>query len=489
MWVARCVGREVAVLHVLDHPNIVKMLQAFLACAERAATVLAFPAADTDLYAFLRRRGGRVSDLMAQDFSRQLAMALQHMHERSVVHRDLKPANVLVMFDLAGKATLQVADFSRARELPRPARYRMRTKTVVDNANFKLNACLQGLTPGVCTLVYCAPELLCCERDDRVEEAPGCYGAQVDIWSFGCIMFELLAADYFAWGVTDAGVLAACIRRLGEPAPKIDLGGRHMELFAAARHKVPQRHSVLPLQDVLTIGPAQAVVLATLQWAPTQRPEITKLLRVCPWLCTTLVVDEAALAMSQGQCGDLQQRARCVDLGNLQSLVPTTDNPCQCSGHCYTPGHNYRRGCGCNEVVQGSQYCIDCVCILPGCLKPRYHGKRCHKHGNLVKTLPLALRAVEACGAASMDLMRMDIVTFLEYHVVASQDLVFALVASMLNVPVALQILHEGIADLPGDGNYSGEQFGKVLEQIVARLSERGRAEEVDNWSGGGRLC
>ena len=100
-----------------------------------------------------------------------------------------------------------------------------------------------------------------------------------------------------------------------------------------------------------------------------------------------------------------------------------------------------------------------------------------------------ALRAVEACGAASMDLMRMDIVTFLEYHVVASQDLVFALVASMLNVPVALQILHEGIADLPGDGNYSGEQFGKVLEQIVARLSERGRAEEVDNWSGGGRLC
>jgi hypothetical protein len=28
-----------------------------------------------------------------------------------------------------------------------------------------------------------------------------------------------------------------------------------------------------------------------------------------------------------------------------------------------------------------------------------------------------------------------------------------------------------------------------VLEQIVARLSERGRAEEVDNWSGGGRLC
>ena len=83
----------------------------------------------------------------------------------------------------------------------------------------------------------------------------------------------------------------------------------------------------------------------------------------------------------------------------------------------------------------------------------------------------------------------MDIVTFLEYHVVASQDLAFALVASMLNVPAALQILHEGVADLPGDGNYSGEQFGKVLEQIVARLSERGRAEEVDNWSGGGRLC
>ena len=54
-------SREVAVLSKLDHPNIVKLLQVFPACAGREATVLAFPVADTDLYALLRRRGGLVS--------------------------------------------------------------------------------------------------------------------------------------------------------------------------------------------------------------------------------------------------------------------------------------------------------------------------------------------------------------------------------------------------------------------------------------------
>jgi len=49
--------------------------------------------------------------------------------------------------------------------------------------------------------------------------------------------------------------------------------------------------------------------------------------------------------------------------------------------------------------------------------------------------------------------------------------------------------LRQGIADLPVDGNYTGEQFGKVLEAIVARLGERGLAEEIGNLSGGGRKC
>ena len=98
-----------------------------------------------------------------------------------------------------------------------------------------------------------------------------------------------------AWGVSDAELLAACIRRLGEPAPKIDLGCRQLEEFTAAQHKLPQRQSVLQLQDVLKVGLAQSVVLAPLQWGPTQRPEIAKLLRVG----TTPLADDAALAMSQ----------------------------------------------------------------------------------------------------------------------------------------------------------------------------------------------
>jgi len=77
-----------------------------------------------------------------------------------VVHRDLEPANILAMLDQVGKAILQVTDFSKAKELPRRGRRRLRAKTVVDNASIKPNTRVQGWTPGVCTLLYCAPELL-----------------------------------------------------------------------------------------------------------------------------------------------------------------------------------------------------------------------------------------------------------------------------------------------------------------------------------------
>lgn len=477
------VDREIAVLRNFDHPNIAKLLQAFPPHGGRSACVLAFAAADTDLYAFMRKRGGRISEQVAQRFSWQLALGLLHVHGKGFVHRDLKPANVLVTADDAGRATLQVADFSRARELPGRFRRRFRGKTVVDNTGCKLNTREQGLTPGICTLWYCAPELLCCpDRDDRVVEAAGRYGTAVDIWSFGCIVFELLAAEYLACGGSDAGMVAAWIRRAGEPAPELNLGCRHEQLITAARGKLSHKRCVLPLRQLINDGPAGSVALATLQWDPDQRPEITKLLRAFPWLSDAARKSDVALATSQGQL-ETPQRTQ------VQSPVPTTKSPCKCSGHCYTPGHNYRRGCACMEVLEGSQYCIDCVCSTPGCLKPRYHGKCCYRHGQFLKSLPLALRAVEASGTASTDLVCTDILSFMRRdNGEPWQDLAFALVASTLDEPLATQVLHQGMAGLPGDGNYSAAEFGKILEAVAATGMMHAQ-QGVDNIKGRGPEC
>ena len=88
-----------------------------------------------------------------------------------VVHRDLEPANILAMLDQVGTTVLHVTNFSKARDLPRRGRRRLRAKAFVDHASIKPNTRVQGWTPGVCTLLYCAPELLWRQdRDERVEE-------------------------------------------------------------------------------------------------------------------------------------------------------------------------------------------------------------------------------------------------------------------------------------------------------------------------------
>ena len=104
--------------------------------------------------------------------TRQLLRGVDHCHRRHVVHRDLKPANLLVSFEMApGGGThaalrLKIADFGMARHLgdlgpDEPAR--------------ALTMCVQ-------TVWYRAVEVFL--GDPR-------YGKPVDMWSVGCILWEL----------------------------------------------------------------------------------------------------------------------------------------------------------------------------------------------------------------------------------------------------------------------------------------------------------
>jgi hypothetical protein len=68
------------------------------------------------------------------------------------------------------------------------------------------------------------------------------------------------------------------------------------------------------------------------------------------------------------------------------------------------------------------------------------------------------------------------------------QDLAFALVASTLDEPLATQVLHQGMAGLPGDGNYSAAEFGKILEAVAATGMMHAQ-QGVDNIKGRGPEC
>ena len=115
----------------------------------------------------------------------QIAEALAHAHASGVVHGDVKSANVLITRDQRAK----LLDFGVARRL----------NSEGDQAAF-------GTSPHG-TPVYMAPELI---KGDGASE-------RSDIWSFGCVLHELLAGSMPFDGSTRSELTSAI--RDGAPAP------------------------------------------------------------------------------------------------------------------------------------------------------------------------------------------------------------------------------------------------------------------------------
>ena len=89
---------------------------------------------------------------------KQVMAALLHCYQRRIMHRDLKPCNILIGED---EQTVKLADFGLARSFGLP---------------------LKSYTHEVVTLWYRAPEVMLGTK---------IYGTGIDMWSLGCILFEI----------------------------------------------------------------------------------------------------------------------------------------------------------------------------------------------------------------------------------------------------------------------------------------------------------
>jgi serine/threonine protein kinase len=122
----------------------------------------------------------------------QLAAALEAAHRKSITHRDLKPANILTT-----KSGVKVLDFGLARfevMKPRP-----------DEATQTRALTEEGSIVG--TLQYMAPEQLQGKLTD----------ARSDIFSFGCVLYEILTGKRAFRGENQATLIAAILDRDPEP--------------------------------------------------------------------------------------------------------------------------------------------------------------------------------------------------------------------------------------------------------------------------------
>ncbi|HWQ02953.1 MAG TPA: protein kinase [Candidatus Nitrosotenuis sp.] len=183
--------REAQLLATLNHPNIAILfgLEDF---DGTHALVMELLQGDT-----LRERisSGRMPLRKAVEIGQQIAAGLSAAHEKGIVHRDLKPENIFVLRD--GRA--KILDFGLARLREGAANE--------SNQETRADVTQPGRVLG--TVGYMAPEQV------RGQEADH----RADIFSFGVILYEMLAGRRAFHRDTSAETMTAILR---EDPPELD---------------------------------------------------------------------------------------------------------------------------------------------------------------------------------------------------------------------------------------------------------------------------
>jgi len=140
-----------------------------------------------------RLSAGPLSQTKALSIALQIAQGLEAAHQKGIVHRDLKPENVF----LTSGGTVKILDFGIAKLLP------TRESTLPGGA------LLPHTKPGalVGTLAYMSPEQMCGDEVD----------ARADLFSLGCVLYEMLCGRRPFGGKTAMETGAAILH--DEPAP------------------------------------------------------------------------------------------------------------------------------------------------------------------------------------------------------------------------------------------------------------------------------
>ncbi|XP_014768431.1 glycogen synthase kinase-3 beta [Octopus bimaculoides] len=197
-------NRELQIMRKLEHQNIVKLKYFFYSSGEKKDEVflnLVLEYVPETVYRVARhycKSKQTIPILYIKLYMYQLFRSLAYIHSQGVCHRDIKPQNLLLDPETG---ILKLCDFGSAKVLVRGE----------PNVSY------------ICSRYYRAPELIFGATD---------YTCQIDVWSAGCVLAELLLGQPIFPG--DSGV-DQLVFRPRTPSEAIQLVSKLLEYTPSSR--------------------------------------------------------------------------------------------------------------------------------------------------------------------------------------------------------------------------------------------------------------
>jgi TolB-like protein/Tfp pilus assembly protein PilF/tRNA A-37 threonylcarbamoyl transferase component Bud32 len=220
-------------------------------------------------------RGDRLGMSEAIGVLRDVARALAYAHERGVVHRDIKPENVL----LSGGAAM-VTDFGIAKAIS--------AARDADGAERAVTTTFTQAGTAIGTPAYMSPEQI--SADPHIDH-------RTDLYSFGCLGYEVLAGQAPFAGHTAQHLLAAHLSAqpapLGERRPECPPGLARLVMQCLEKEPGRRPESAREIIRVLDTVPASSTAFSRL------RNRLSRRQRVAAFVLSTAVL-AGAVAVAIG---------------------------------------------------------------------------------------------------------------------------------------------------------------------------------------------
>ena len=184
-------NRELSIMQKLSHPNIVKLISSYFTKSPNSQKNEVYlncimdyiPETLSDLILKNLNEKTEFPLILIKLYSFQMLKSIGYLHSLGICHRDIKPQNILINPD---DYTLKLCDFGCAKQLIKGQ----------ENISY------------ICSRYYRPPELILESTE---------YTTQVDVWSIGCVIAELVLNKAIFPGKSAIDQMSEIIKILGTP--------------------------------------------------------------------------------------------------------------------------------------------------------------------------------------------------------------------------------------------------------------------------------